>query len=203
MTRRKIFRKRIGNKKQYESYISRTTQTVSLGDDPKDIMDLIDNIQDDQDSDPITPFEEFATDILQKAGLEPTFLGDTAVAVKEKVHEPEWYAVKLLEYAWRARKAIEGGNTKLALKCGMDLSTAYHHMFIHDIENAARSGEEQIYSGMKARKYSEVDKTNWLTLASKLQESKPRLSTLQIAKRISNDTGDGFETIKKHLYENK
>ncbi len=203
MIRKKTFRKQVGNKKQYPSYISRTTQTVSSGDDPKDIMALIDKIQDDQDSDPITPFEELATDILQKAGLEPTFLGDTATAVKKMVHEPEWYAVKLLEYAWRARKALEKGNAKLALNCGMDLSTAYYHMFIHSIEEAARGGEKQIESGERAWKYTNEEKANWLTIAFELREKNPAMFNSDIIRAIAKNTGHGESAIKLHLRLNK
>ncbi len=199
MIRRKRFCKRVGNRKQYESYISRTTRTVSSGDDPKDIIDLFNKIQADHESDPITPFEEFATDILNKAGLEPTFLGDTVVAVKDKTHEPEWYAVKILEYAWRTRKAIKEGNAEWAAKCGMDLSTAYHYMFIHNIESAARSGEKQIDDGGLSRKYSEEDKANWLKTAIELKKKKPKMFNSDIIRAIARETGHGESAIKLHL----
>lgn len=201
MTKKTIHQKRVGRDNRDKSYIKRETTTTTSKDNANAVVAALKRIQANADADKISPYEELATDILIEAGLEPTWLGETAIAVKNKVHEPEWYAVKLLEYAWRAREAIKTGKAEWALECGLALATTYSHMYVHSIEAASRAGERQIRSGKNSRKYTESNKEQWVCLAVEMREKNPRLSVNALARNIHEKTGQGYKSIRKHLQD--
>ena len=168
----------------------------------------------------ISNMEDFAKRVIRKVGLDPDDGAKiyesengrrlnyfAAIAERKEKREPEGYAGDILEHAKCLKAAIKNEDLFGALFEAIKMEDAYGDFNLSQYELEILIGSERMSDGKKAIKYAPEQKDDWREEAHTLKSNNQNLSLRDIALRVvknnSNLDNKSFDSVYRHLLNNK
>ncbi|MBL3601850.1 MAG: hypothetical protein JMN25_18645 [gamma proteobacterium endosymbiont of Lamellibrachia anaximandri] len=207
----KKFRK-IGRDGKYDSLIGvEKSEPITSEDDPKIFAERFDELAQRTVFDDIDRLENYAKEILKRAGL-PTEFGpfswpdgrEGSCTILDYVDQdepsPERSATQVVFRAYTLRKAMETGNIETAVYNALRLQSNFSHIILQHWEYPARVGEAQL-TGIYETDYSKEEKEDWISLAKELFLSPSFLKKSQrgIANEVAERLFAKASTVRAHF----
>ena len=146
--------------------------------------------------------EQIAREYLTKAGMLAESVD--SLAIKGMELTPQWHAAHVLYNADLCKKHIRGNCAMLAAETAMGLQYHTDYIFISESEYSTLVGMKQL-KAVSGTLYTAADKREWERRRKELLQQDGKLnkppSGRSIAKKIADETGHNFESIRSHFKE--